>query len=406
MIYFYNTPEDFAVNKLYCNSWVATAVVGAAAVGGAAKIFAANTAADAQKAGYGAAAQTAKEAALHAQNALEFYNGQAQNYLQPYQQLGQTGIDQLNSRLPGFTTPVTSSDAQKNLAGPLPVSQQQLDLRGALPVSQEQRDLAGPLGISQEQMDLRKPITIDQATLETLPGYQFARTQGLKAVQNSAAARGLGVSGAALKGAATFSQGLADQNYSTYFQQQMQNNQAAFERYAATYGQAAAERAAAAGRFGQIFNQETGERQAASSREAQIFGQQASERQASTGREQQLFQNQVTGQQTAYDRLMGIIGAGEGAAATGGTLAQKTGQGVGTALTAAGGLAASANANIGNAEAAGINAIGGAVSDAANSIGGYAAYKGITNQGLYGSSPNMSYIKGTAGDQFVPTFGK
>lgn len=52
-----------------------------------------------------------------------------------------------------------------------------------------------------------------QASLESLPGYQFARTQGLKATQNAAAARGLGVSGAALKGAAKFATGLADQTY-------------------------------------------------------------------------------------------------------------------------------------------------------------------------------------------------
>jgi hypothetical protein len=52
-----------------------------------------------------------------------------------------------------------------------------------------------------------------QAGLEALPGYQFTRTQGLKAVQNSAAARGLGVSGASYKGAANFATGLADSTY-------------------------------------------------------------------------------------------------------------------------------------------------------------------------------------------------
>lgn len=54
---------------------------------------------------------------------------------------------------------------------------------------------------------------VDMSTLEGLPGYQFDLTQGLKAVQNSASARGLGVSGAAEKGAARFATGLAD----TYF---------------------------------------------------------------------------------------------------------------------------------------------------------------------------------------------
>lgn len=52
-----------------------------------------------------------------------------------------------------------------------------------------------------------------QAMLEALPGYQFSRTQGLKAVQNQYGARGLGLSGAAQKGAATFAVGLADQTF-------------------------------------------------------------------------------------------------------------------------------------------------------------------------------------------------
>lgn len=51
------------------------------------------------------------------------------------------------------------------------------------------------------------------STLQGLPGYQFANQQGLKSVQNSATARGLGVSGAALKGAANYSTGLANEYY-------------------------------------------------------------------------------------------------------------------------------------------------------------------------------------------------
>ena len=67
-------------------------------------------------------------------------------------------------------------------------------------------------------------LTNPQSGLEQTPGYQFAMTQGLKAVQNSATARGLGVSGAAQKGAASFATGLADQ---TYGNQVSRYNQAA-----------------------------------------------------------------------------------------------------------------------------------------------------------------------------------
>lgn len=50
-------------------------------------------------------------------------------------------------------------------------------------------------------------------TLQGLPGYQFANYQGLKSVQNSATARGLGVSGAAQKAASGFATGEANQYY-------------------------------------------------------------------------------------------------------------------------------------------------------------------------------------------------
>lgn len=49
------------------------------------------------------------------------------------------------------------------------------------------------------------------------PGYQFTLGQGLKAAQNSASARGLGASGAALKGAETYATGLADSTYNDTF---------------------------------------------------------------------------------------------------------------------------------------------------------------------------------------------
>lgn len=57
------------------------------------------------------------------------------------------------------------------------------------------------------------------AALEQTPGYQFTLEQGLRGVQNSYAAKGLGSSGAALKGAAEYSTGLAQQTY----QQQLAN---------------------------------------------------------------------------------------------------------------------------------------------------------------------------------------
>lgn len=54
--------------------------------------------------------------------------------------------------------------------------------------------------------------------LENTPGYQFALKQGLQATQNGYAAQGLGQSGAAMKGAANYAEGLAENTYSTVFQ--------------------------------------------------------------------------------------------------------------------------------------------------------------------------------------------
>lgn len=56
-----------------------------------------------------------------------------------------------------------------------------------------------------------------QEQTEQTPGYQFNLSQGLKATQNSASAKGLGTSGAALKGAATYATGLADSTYQNQF---------------------------------------------------------------------------------------------------------------------------------------------------------------------------------------------
>lgn len=58
-----------------------------------------------------------------------------------------------------------------------------------------------------------------QARLEQTPGYQFVRSQGLRAAQNSAAARGLGSSGNAVQGGIDYASNLA----STTFQNQLDN---------------------------------------------------------------------------------------------------------------------------------------------------------------------------------------
>src|SRR5882724_2836302 len=148
-------------------AWVATAIVGSAVIGGISQSYAASKAADAQK-----------EAANNAIALQQQQYQQTRSDLSPYRQIGQTASDQLTSRMGELTS----------------------------------------------------PIIMDQATLEKTPGYQFNLTQGQRAVTNSAAARGLGSSGAALKGAATFATGLADSTYQNQFNNAQLNQKNAYDR--------------------------------------------------------------------------------------------------------------------------------------------------------------------------------
>lgn len=145
--------DEFKDNQL-CNAWVAAAVIGSSAIGAGAQIFGASKAADAQK--------EAAQAGLDFQRKVY---GDTRQDLAPYRNIGKTATTELTKQLP----------------------------------------------------ELIAPIELTQEWLESTPGYQFTKEQGLKAVQNSAAARGLGVSGAALKGAANFATGLADNTYKTQF---------------------------------------------------------------------------------------------------------------------------------------------------------------------------------------------
>lgn len=84
---------------------------------------------------------------------------------------------------------------------------------------------SGPTGGGRDYVDLayqNLPLMMTQQQLEQTPGYQFTRDQGLKSVQSAAAARGLGVSGAALKGVTEYATGLADKTYTNRFNEAQQ----------------------------------------------------------------------------------------------------------------------------------------------------------------------------------------
>jgi len=81
-----------------------------------------------------------------------------------------------------------------------------------------------------EKNNLFKPISFTQEELENTPGYQFTMNEGLKSTQRGYAARGLGSSGAAMKGAARFSTGLANATYQSLFQMEQANRQQFYDR--------------------------------------------------------------------------------------------------------------------------------------------------------------------------------
>lgn len=75
---------------------------------------------------------------------------------------------------------------------------------------------------------LTKPFNPTMADLAATPGYQFTLDQGLKSTQNGYAAKGLGSSGAASKGAADYAEGLAGTTYQNQFQNYWAQNQSIY----------------------------------------------------------------------------------------------------------------------------------------------------------------------------------
>ena len=80
--------------------------------------------------------------------------------------------------------------------------------------------------------------------LEATPGYQFARNQGLGAMTNSAAAKGLGMSGNLVRGLGEYATGFASQTFNDQLNNYLKQNQSAFNMLSGT-GQIGANAASA-----------------------------------------------------------------------------------------------------------------------------------------------------------------
>lgn len=170
--------EKRVTDKLYCNAWVATSIIGSSLIGSATQAYMANRASGRQSeaAQQGAAAQRAA-AERAAGISLDMYD-RTRGDLEVYRNLGTDATGIMRSKF----------------------------------------------------SDLISPISVDPDALQDSDYYKFAMTQGQKAATNSAAARGLGSSGAAMKGAAAFAKGLATDTYKTAWEMENTNKKNAYDR--------------------------------------------------------------------------------------------------------------------------------------------------------------------------------
>ena len=203
------------------------------------------------------------------------------------------------------------------------------------------------------------PSRMTQAELEQTPGYQFNLSQGQQAVASSAAARGLGVSGAALKGAATFATGLADNTYQNQFNQQQQ-----------------------------------------------LFSDAVNQGQLQFANGQQRFSN-MTGLNTAnqgnlqssFNRLTGLTSVGTGSAAQTGAIGNASANQAGQFITGGANTGAAALIAGGNSSAGAVNGIANAYNqyDMQNRLfgtnAGYGSYGG-------GAGTGVSSMYANSGDPF------
>ncbi len=127
------------------------------------------------------------------------------------------------SGVAGIAGSAAASDAQQSAANT--AAKTQLDIYGQNKAMLSPWSQAGfgAYGTLNNLLGVGGNSSTMQSTLENLPGYQFTLGQGLKSTQSGAAARGLGTSGAALKGAANYATGLANSTYGNYVGQ-LQNS--------------------------------------------------------------------------------------------------------------------------------------------------------------------------------------
>lgn len=199
-------------------------MVAAAVIGGVATIGSGVISAS----GASKAAKTQAQAAREAQDAQERMFEKQMQLQEPFRQGGMAAQQQLMYLLgigspsdyqpqPASAAPPAAATrpigATGPFAGPLNFMNRQMGVQGTQPVAPSTRPaFSGPTG---EFGSLAKPFGMDQ--FEADPGYAFRQSEGMKALERSAAARGNLLSGSTLKGVQRFGQDLASQEYQNAF---------------------------------------------------------------------------------------------------------------------------------------------------------------------------------------------
>lgn len=215
-----------------------------------------------------------------------------------------------------------------------------------------------------------------QRALEATPGYKFTLDQGLKSTQNSFAAKGLGNSGAALKGAAQFTTGLADQTYQSQLNNYLTSYNAQFANTRNAYGQQFDNAYNAYGQgFNNAYNAYGQQYTNALNLDNQLYNQ-------GFNLNQQRYNQELGGYTTNFNNALNLVTLGQNAAVQTGTLGQQAASNAGGYLTS--GAAAQAAGIVGssNALVSGLTGVANSISQGA--IG--SALAGGAGTGIYGSS--------------------
>lgn len=258
-------------------SWVAAAVVGGAVIGGVATSHAAGKAADAQT-----------QAASQADATQRYMFDKSAEYTAPWRRVGNEALTELESRLglgarpgsspaPGAQAIAAPTREQFTRAAPPVVGSSSGGLWNATPAPGQVNpnaqfgigmqttpgapgattfDQAGydaamakytdslktvgssstgtPGATDPEFGSLARRFAMDD--FETDPGYEFRLGEGSKALERSAAARGMLLSGGTLKGLTRYNQDFASNEYGNVYNRWNSDNDRLFNRFASVAG--------------------------------------------------------------------------------------------------------------------------------------------------------------------------